>query len=414
MQSNLTAIKKDRFTLLAGAAFTALLVVTIWMCFAPGFMSYDSVVQYRSALEQHYADSHPPIMSYVWHLCLTLIPGPQSLLVFHLALLVTGILIWQFNLARSRWSLLVPAIFFLPWILNFAGVLWKDVGMAFSLLMASGLLLNQRRSRKLALLGLPFLFYAFAVRHNAILATAPLIFLASIYHLRNAKVTYGLILTVVVSVALWGIASAISYGLLKAERRHYETLLMGDEIAKISAQTGQILLPWVKQPDLEKCTKYPILYERALCFVDRGYDPSGSLMVGQPFESTHKLWKETVLANPLLSLRMRWEAFLYFVRSPQLPPAYVWQPGVMGNDMNIVLLRPDKAQLLEKYVEKSQSSVIGELLKPYTWLVLSILMLAVAAWMRPSPERMQILALNLSALGYYASLLAAVPSVDFR
>ncbi|PSA76951.1 hypothetical protein, partial [Corynebacterium diphtheriae] len=64
--------------------------------------------------------------------------------------------------------------------------------------------------------------------------------------------------------------------------------------------------------------------------------------------------------------------------------------------------------------EKSQSSVIGELLKPYTWLVLSILMLAVAAWMRPSPERMQILALNLSALGYYASLLAAVPSVDFR
>lgn len=414
LNSSLAIRKTSPYSLVAGAAITVLLVLTVWACFAPGFMSYDSVTQYRSALAQSYADSHPPIMSYVWHLCLALIPGPQSLLVLHLALLVAGILIWQLNLGRSRWSLLVPVIFFLPWILNFAGVLWKDVGMAFSLLIASGLLFNRERRRGLALLGLPFLFYAFAVRHNAILATAPLLFLASIYHLRKSRVISGILIAVVGSAAFWGLSSVVSYGFLKAERKHYETLLMGDEIAKISVQTEQNLLPWVKQSDLDACTPLPILYERALCFIDRGYDPSGSLMTGQSYEATHRLWRETVLAHPLLSVKMRWEAFLYFLRSPQMAPAYVWQPRIMQNDLGIVLFHPEMAQSLEDYVMVSQGWIASELFKPYSWLALIVVMLAAATRMRPSPEKMQVVALNLSALGYFASLLVAVPSVDFR
>ncbi|WP_153950304.1 hypothetical protein [Cupriavidus sp. U2] len=377
-------------------------------------MSYDSVTQYRSAMAQSYADSHPPIMSYVWHLCLSVVSGPQSLLVLHLILLVAGIFVWQLNLVSSRFSLLVPAMFFLPWIINFAGVLWKDVGMAFSLLIASGLLFNPERRRGLALLGLPFLFYAFAVRHNAILATAPLLFLASMFHLRRPSVILGFLIAVVTSVAFWGFSNVVSYHVLKAERKHYETLLMGDEIAKISAETRQNLLPWIKQADLDACTQFPILYERALCFIDRGYDPSGSLVSSQSFEVTHKLWRETVLANPWLSIKMRWEAFLHFLRSPQMTPAYVWQPEIMQNDMEISLFRPELARSLENYVMSSQSGIASELFKPYTWLVLVFVMLAAATRMRPSSEKMQVIALNLSALGYFASLLAAVPSVDFR
>lgn len=395
-------------------AVTALLVLTIWTCFAPGFMSNDSVMQYRSALEHSYTDSHPAIMSYVWHLCLKLIPGPQSLLVLHLALLVFGIFVWQLNISNPPWKLLIPAIFFLPWILNFTGVLWKDVGMAFSLLAASGLLLNNKRSIKLAVLGGPFLFYAFAVRHNAILATAPLIFTAALYHLRARRAVYGLLITGLVSVAFWFIVSMISYDLLKAEKKHLETFLMGDEIAMLSVQTGQNLLPWVKQEDLETCTKPRVLYERALCFISRGYDPGGSLVTHVPYEVTHRLWKETVLAHPLLSAKVRWDAFLYFLRSPQLSPGYVWQPGIMQNDMNITLSRPDQAQSLESFVTKSQNGILSEFFKPYTWLILSLLMLILGVSMKQSAEKMQVIALNLSALGCYFSLLAAVPSIDFR
>lgn len=407
-------MNSDKYGHLLAGTLTALLILTIWACFAPGFMSYDSVTQYQSALNQTYSDSHPAIMSYVWHLILMLISGPQSLLALHLVLLVIGIFIWQMNILSPYLKIFVPGIFFLPWILNFSGVLWKDVGMAFSLLIATGLLFNNKKSEKIALLSLPFLFYAFAVRYNAILATAPLIFLASQYYSQSKRILSGFLITAAISVAFWLTASALTYGILKAERKHYETLLMGDEIAKIAAQTGENLLPWVKQDDLIACTKQPILYERALCFISRGYDPSGSLMTGMPYEATHKLWKDTVLAHPLLSVKMRWNAFLYFLRSPSLAPAYVWQPGIMQNDLNIVLSHPQEAQLMENYVTESQNSVLSELFKPYTWLILSIVMLALGTRIRSSSERMQVFALNLSALGCYFSLLAAVPSVDFR
>lgn len=406
-------MSKLKYTALS-ISITALLLWTIWTTFAPGFMSNDSVTQYQSALAQRYADNHPAIMSYVWHLSLQIIDGPQSLLVLHLALLVLGILIWHSNLRDSRWKILIPVMFFLPWILNFAGVLWKDVGMAFSLIIAAGLLFNQKNSKRLALLALPFLFYAFAVRHNAILATAPLIFVASLNYLRKLRFIYASIITIALSIAFWLSTSIISYGLLHAEKRHLETFLMGDDIAMISAQTGQNILPWVKHEDLMGCTQPRILYERALCFISRGYDSGGSLVVGIPHETTHKLWKDTVLAHPFLAAKIRLDAFLYFLRSPLLPPAYVWQPGIMQNDMGIALARPEHALLLEKYVTRSQDSVLREFFKPYTWLLLSAIMLLLSARMKPSPERTQVVALNLSALGCYASLLAAVPSVDFR
>lgn len=103
---NYRADMSKKYTALS-IAITALLIVTIWTAFAPGFMSNDSVSQYRSALAQSYADNHPAIMSYVWHLSLSLIHGPESLLVLHLVLLVLGIFVWQMDMPSPRWKVLV-------------------------------------------------------------------------------------------------------------------------------------------------------------------------------------------------------------------------------------------------------------------------------------------------------------------
>ncbi|WP_169196990.1 hypothetical protein [Devosia sp. MC1541] len=40
-------------------ALTIIVLAVIWFCFAPGFMSYDSMVQYKMALDERYTDSHP-------------------------------------------------------------------------------------------------------------------------------------------------------------------------------------------------------------------------------------------------------------------------------------------------------------------------------------------------------------------
>lgn len=408
---------KNQASALFVIALTALLVVMIWLCFAPGFMSYDSMVQYQMALDQRYTDSHPAIMSYIWHLSMLLLPGPQSLLILHLIVLVLGILIWYSNFVHRAWAILIPGIFFFPWIFNFSGVLWKDVGMAFCLFLATGLLFNREKNKWMIGVAIPFVFYAAAVRHNAILAILPIIFYAVRYYFPGRSALQGVVIAVLLSATLPLASSILSYDILKAEKKHFETFLMGDEIAKISSLTGENLLPWVKVEDIAVCSKPPILYERALCFISKGYDPSGSLVVNIPYGSVHALWRKTVLANPLPYVQIRVEAFLYFLRSPKLVPYYAWHPGIIKNESNIKLVNPELAGFMQIYVETSQS-LVSELFKPYIWLLLSliamVMVMAMGGRIRPSPEKVQFLALNASALGYFFSYLLTVPSADFR
>ncbi|MGK5075899.1 hypothetical protein [Janthinobacterium sp. ZB1P44] len=406
-------MKNQVFTPLV-IALTAMVLAIIWYCFAPGFMSYDSMVQYQTALDQHYTDSHPAIMSYLWHLCLFVVAGPQSLLIVHLLLLAAGILIWCSNLPHRRWALLIPAMFLLPWIINFAGVLWKDVGMAFALLVATGLLYTKTKNWRVAAVAIPFIFYASAVRHNAILAIVPLIYFALRYFWPARSVVQAVIMSVVLSATLPLATSVLSYNVLHAERKHFETLLMGDEVAKISLMTGENLMPWVKPEDNAFCSPMPILYERAMCFVRKGYDPNGSLFAGMPHTTAHALWKKTVLEHPLPYLQIKGEAFLYFLRSPTLEPYYAWHPGIMQNELGIKLDNPKLAHLMQAYVEAGQVTPLGEFFKPYLWLLLAIAMTVLGCRMRASLEKTQILALNASSLGYFLGYLASVPSADFR
>lgn len=406
-------MKNQVFTPLA-VALTAIVLAVIWFCFAPGFMSYDSMVQYKTALNQYYTDSNPAIMSYVWHLCLYLVSGPQSLLMLHLALLAAGILIWYGNMEQRSWALLIPAMCLLPWVVNFAGVLWKDVGMAFALLVATGLLYTRKKNWRVAALALPFIFYASAVRHNAILAIVPLVYYALRYFWPTRSIVQMAILSVLLSATLPLATSVLSYDVLHAERKHFETLTMGDEVARIGFMTGENLMPWVKPEDNAACSPMPIQYERAMCFVRKGYDPSGSLFAGMPHTEAHALWKKTILEHPLPYLQIKGGAFLYFLRSPTLEPYYAWHPGIMDNELGIKLDNPKLAHLMQAYVEGSQVAPLGELFKPYSWLLLAIAMMVLAWRMRPSLEKTQILALNASALGYFLGYLASVPSADFR
>ncbi len=395
-------------------ALTVMVLAIIWYCFAPGFMSYDSMVQYQTALDQRYTDSHPAIMSYLWHLCLFVVAGPQSLLIVHLMLLAAGILIWSSNMPHRRWALLIPAMFLLPWVVNFAGVLWKDVGMAFALLVATGLLYSKTKNWRIAAVAIPFIFYASAVRHNAILAVVPLIYFALRYFWPARSVVQVVIISVTLSATLLLATSVLSYNVLHAERKHYETLLMGDEVAKISLMTGKNLMPWIKSEDNAFCSPMPILSERAMCFVRKGYDPSGSLFAGMPHTTAHALWKKTILEHPLPYLQIKGTAFLYFLRSPTLEPFYTWHSGIMANELGIKLYNPELTRLMQAYVEGSQATPLREFFKPYLWLLLAIAMMVLGWRMQPSLAKTQILALNASSLGYFLSYLASVPSADFR
>ena len=135
-------------------------------CF-PGFMSEDSLEQYKQAQTLKFADGHPPVMAWLWSKLNFILDGPQSLLFLHLGLLWTGLYIWCRNAGENRaagWFVLLGAA---PWVANFQGVLWKDMGMAFSLLLALGLLSGRNPTRLQIVAAIGFLLYAFMVRSNA-------------------------------------------------------------------------------------------------------------------------------------------------------------------------------------------------------------------------------------------------------
>ncbi len=405
------ALSRDTFHKVMPIVF---IFVVSWYFFAPGYMSSDSFLQYGSAMAGEYPDNHPAIMSYLWHYLMYIIPGPQSLLFFHLMLLALGIYFWQDNINSKFSSYILVLLFIMPWVINFVGVLWKDIGMAFSLLLGTSLLLNSRGNRKIALLSFPFILYAFAVRYNAILGIVPVVFMG-IYYLfpRTSYLRCGMITCVIVVISFFCI-KFFTYHIIHAEKKHYEILLMGDDIARISLDTNQEILLNVKKEDLQKCSSYPILYERALCFIDKGYDKNGILVVGMPVEDVHKLWLTTVIEHPLTYVNIKITAFLYFLRSPFMEPVTTWLPGINKNIYHLVVERPELVNKLETYVLGSQDTILSEFFKPYLWLLISLTLIPASLLVNSRTARLQIAALNLSSLGYFASLFLSVPSVDFR
>ena len=150
-----------------------------------------------------------------------------------------------------------------------------------------------------------------------------------------------------------------------------------------------------------------------MCFISKGYDPSGSLVIGIPHNETYALWKKTVLSHPL-EYALRINAFVYFLRPPQALPGYTWFYGIAKNNMGIELTNPWMAGVLEQYMISTNKTFLSELFKPYIWLLLAVTILFSVRRVPASIEKKQIIALNMSSLGCFGSLLIAVPSVDFR
>ena len=171
---------------LVAVSILALLVVI----FYPGYMSPDSI----SHLEQatgvaHLTDWHPPVMTRLWGLLIGVTGHISSMLIFQLTLLVAAMFVLSiivYRHTRNRvWALSVYIIALLPNIMNIAGVVWKDVQMAFSLTLAVLLIWFIITSKKslgrvaiYGIIGLALLLilYAGMLRYNALFAVLPILF----------------------------------------------------------------------------------------------------------------------------------------------------------------------------------------------------------------------------------------------
>src|SRR5215469_11610840 len=121
---------------LLGVGLIALIFAAAAIATAPGIYSPDSVGQLLQAQTGVYTDGHPPIMAGLWSLLLRASGTAVTLYWVHLGLLFFAFIMFSLAFRRAYlpgavWLLLPAACS--PAILNFIGVLWKDVGLAVSL-----------------------------------------------------------------------------------------------------------------------------------------------------------------------------------------------------------------------------------------------------------------------------------------
>jgi hypothetical protein len=238
---------------LLGIGLVALAFGVVAIATAPGIYSPDSLDQLLQAQRGVYSDGHPPIMAGLWSVLLRVTGTAETLYWVHLGLLMSAFVMfalafWRSDLRGAVWLLLPAACN--PAILNFIGVLWKDVGLAVSLAFCFACVALSRaaRARQIATLLVVLVgsFYAVGVRYNALPAVLPLFWLSLLpffprpgWRRSMAVATIAIIGTGLLLVG----GRLVSYQLLEAKRIHLEQAIELFDLAAISVISGADVIP---------------------------------------------------------------------------------------------------------------------------------------------------------------------------
>ena len=383
--------------------------------FHPGLMSVDSVAQYRQVLTGKYTDSHPPVMAFIWGVLNRLVPGPVGMLWLHAAMLWGGLALFAGVLykqgRRHAWLLVLAG--FAPQVAGISGVIWKDVGMATSLLMAAALLFgaaNGALNRRLGLaLALFFIAYATLVRSNGIAASLPLLLaLVAVarprYHVANC-----LLFSLILVIGIGGLKVGLEYGKLDSEKTHFWQQIALHDLTGMRCRGGKASIPDAFVVDQNICRGYDPYHVDPLIFGPSA--PLRSRLDAAALDQLREAWLASVATEPALYLRHRLRAFSGLLGIPVLPAHYVYlvQDGMQPNIWGIVAHDNALRSMLYRIVATLSE---GWAFKGWFWCSVALL-LALRSWRIKGPLAVNTL-LPISALCYAASYLPTTPAPNYR
>lgn len=146
--------------------------------FYPGFMSPDSIANLADARRGVFTDVNAPLMAYLWGWLDRLSDGPGLMFLLQTGIFWVACAFFWRATHRESFVLGLALVLFgqMPHILAQTPVIWKDVGMGASLLLAVAMIYYAKKSGSKAVLlasAIP-MFYAYAVRLNAFPAVLPI------------------------------------------------------------------------------------------------------------------------------------------------------------------------------------------------------------------------------------------------
>lgn len=387
--------------------------------FYPGAMTWDSLEQLRQARLNDYGDWQPPAMAFLWHQLLRISDGPELILLFHMSMLYgASIFLYLWSLQNSyRWSVIFLLIPFLPWVVNFQFVIWKDVGLAYSWLIATSMAIfysNRKKFPFVAIIVICFLFvYGFLVRANSPAGAIFLLqFIASCIFKKNSLKFFLLVATCVIGLFL--ILPKTVNGLLSAKETHPTSYVMFDDLVALKIRGVEVSKSLLQPEEILKIESCVHLIQNrvgvAFCANKRFEE-----IRKNNFSDLKSAWFSAVSKNFFKYLSYRYSAFMVLIRDPMQEPYYISEFRVLSHPYSFdsKLQSPSiGAEIIASYVRVS-SQIFSEIFKPYFWLILSILA-AVALKTSKNHPYIPFWMLPISGFTYTIAFFPTTPAADFR
>jgi uncharacterized membrane protein len=357
----------------------------------PGFMSPDTIDQYRQALAHSYSDWHPPIMAGFWSLFTPFFKGGAPMFLLQLLALWTSffILLLLYYERFRRYMYLLAILFFAPFVFNFAGNIWKDVQMAFSWLLAVAIMIKalmDKRTPSLAESALCFvlLCYGCWVRANALTGLIPLVGMWVIYIKKDktqSEKTWRLCLKTMGYTAVVVILQmCITRFILKPERTFPESKLFLHDISGIYKASGKLYFPGfvLQHPGFDSLyIKEKFNYAT---FDNIWWNSDGKNIVPPIQEKEIKIlresWLKAIKENPFIYVKNRWRGFLNFLRfTDSGSDIWVMYPYIHPNELGFEFKERRITRFITDLINKQKNMFY---MKPWFWLLLNIIVIVVA------------------------------------
>jgi hypothetical protein len=425
----------------------ALVFAVVAVATAPGIYSPDSVGQLSQAQRGVYSDGNPPLMAGLWSILLRVTGTAASMYWLHFGLLLSAFVLFALAFRRSNlpgavW-LLFPAACS-PAVLNFIGVLWKDVGLAVSMAFCFACIALSRAARTgqitTLLVVLVVSFYAVGVRYNAAPALLPLLWLVLLPFFARPGWRRSLSLS---TLAITGTAlllvggGIVSYQLLDAKRLHLEQAIELHDLAGISIRSGTDVIP-----DEAKSASFSAKALRA------AYSPEylnplifrPDPAISPPLQGARnpedltifrQAWEQAIINYPWAYLSHRGAIFASLLRIGWHTPFYAMEDyrqisaifegssGLLGDPevKSIDVGRPIfghrvAAALVMAFI--NWTAVHTYLFFGWLWLLVLVAMFIAAIVLRKRPMAEVAIGLSASGLLYILPYFFIAPSSDFR
>lgn len=328
------------------------------------------------------------------------------MLCFQLVLLWSSCAILGLSIKNIGWKILIVLLACAPFVQNFAGYIIKDVHMAFAWLLAFSMMFYakvhvRKMKRWEVLIVLVLLIYGMWVRINALPGALPLFYLLAALQFKHRSIIKTAVTAACICLVSVFAIMVLQNKVIKPTKQYAEAKLYLQDLSGIYVKTGQNVFPSFLYQNAEFDTAYIRAHFSTASFdhIWWNKDNKHIFVLPDSIAVLQKAWLNAISKHPLTYLHNRYDGYLYFLRVKKRTDVYFdyyWYT-VQPSEFNF---HEPGNRVFRKMKELMKAQGRMPYMKPWFWLLLNILLLVPAFFVKGQRIFLPLLLLLLSPLLY--------------